>query len=87
MTVTSIEDRTIELACYIVENKATIRTAADYMGISKSVAHSDINERLPALNPALYVETKEVLAQNFAERQVRGGYATQRLMRSRKGQG
>ena len=42
VSISSIEDRTIELACYIIENKATIRTAADCIGISKSVAHSDL---------------------------------------------
>ena len=35
VSISSIEDRTIELACYIIENKATIRTAADCIGISK----------------------------------------------------
>ena len=74
VSISSIEDRTIELACYIIENKATIRTAADCIGISKSVAHSDLLYRLPYLNPPLFEE----------ERQIRGGHATQKVLARRK---
>ena len=80
VSISSIEDRTIELACYIIENKATIRTAADCIGISKSVAHSD----LLYLNPPLFEEVRTVLNWNFAERQIRGGHATQKVLARRK---
>ena len=36
----SIEDRTIELANYIIENKCTVRDAAKKFGISKSTVHT-----------------------------------------------
>lgn len=79
-----IEDRTIDLACYIIENKSTIRVGAAQFGISKSTAHSDLSERLPKINPALYAELKNVLKANFADRQVRGGRATQRILHARQ---
>ena len=34
-----IEERTIELANYIIENKSTVREAAKKFGISKSTVH------------------------------------------------
>ena len=34
-----IEERTINLAQYIVENKATVRSAAKHFAISKSTVH------------------------------------------------
>lgn len=37
----NIEERTISLAQYIVENKATVRNAAKHFGISKSTVHTD----------------------------------------------
>ena len=80
----SIESRTIDLACYMIENKTTIREAAAKFGISKSVAHEDLSYRLPSLNPALYAELRPLLDQNFAERQIRGGRAKQRILREQK---
>ena len=40
-----IEERTIEVANYIIENKSTVRAAAKYFNISKSTIHKDVNER------------------------------------------
>ncbi len=37
-----IEERTIELANYIVENKCTVRDAAKKFGISKSTVHTEV---------------------------------------------
>jgi len=75
---TNIEERAIELAEYIIENKATVRAAAKRFGISKSTVHKDISERLERVNGALYKEVKEVLEINKAERHIRGGIATRR---------
>lgn len=71
-----IEERTIEIAHYIIENKVTVRTAAKKFGISKSTVHKDVTERLKKINPALAIETKKVLEENKAERHIRGGEAT-----------
>lgn len=71
-----IEERTVEIAQYIIENKVTVRTAAKKFGISKSTVHKDVTERLKKINPVLAEETKKVLDENKAERHIRGGEAT-----------
>lgn len=48
------EERTIQLAKYLIENGATVRQAAEQFGISKSTVHKDITTRLKKLNTALY---------------------------------
>lgn len=76
-----IEERTIEVAQYIIENKATVRSAAKKFGISKSTVHKDVTERLLKINPVLAHETKKVLDENKAERHIRGGEATREKYR------
>ena len=75
---TDSEDGACDLALYIIENKATVRMAAKRFGISKSTVHKDLSQRLPAFNKPLYLQVKEVLEQNKAERHIRGGIATRR---------
>ena len=72
----SIEDRTIALANYIIENKSTVRTAAKQFGISKSTVHKDLTERLPGLRRNLYLQVRNILDENRQERHIRGGLAT-----------
>ena len=71
-----VEQRAIELAEYIIENKATVRSAAKKFGISKSTVHIDVSQRLKKLNPTLYNEVRKILDTNKAERHIRGGMAT-----------
>ena len=75
---TDIEERACDLALYIIEHQATVRSAAKQFGISKSTVHKDLSQRLPAFNRALYLQVKEVLDLNKAERHLRGGIATRR---------
>ena len=75
---TDIEERACDLALYIIEHQATVRSAAKQFGISKSTVHKDLYQRLPAFNRALYLQVKEVLDLNKAERHIRGGIATRR---------
>ncbi len=72
------EERAIQLAQYMIEKGATVRSTAKAFRISKSTVHKDVSERLQKLNPALYAEVKRVLEQNKAERHMRGGLATRR---------
>ena len=72
----NIEERACLLAQYIIETKTTVRMAAKKFGISKSTVHKDISERLEAINHNLYLQVKEVLEYNKAERHIRGGLAT-----------
>ncbi|MDD4510359.1 MAG: sporulation transcriptional regulator SpoIIID [Oscillospiraceae bacterium] len=74
----NIEERACDLALYIIETKATVRAAAKQFGISKSTVHKDLSERLPAFNRPLYLQVKEILEENKAERHIRGGIATRR---------
>lgn len=78
---TNIEERACDLAVFIIENKATVRTAAKHFGISKSTVHKDLTERLPRLNPSLYRQVRQLLDINKAERHLRGGLATRRKYR------
>ncbi len=71
-----IEERVLELANYILENKTTVRGAAKKYNVSKSTVHKDITERLSDLNPTLAVRVHAVLDKNKAERHIRGGMAT-----------
>jgi len=46
-----------------------------------SSVHKDISERLPQFNRALYLQVKEVLEVNKAQRHIRGGIATRKKYR------
>ena len=74
----NMEERAERLALYILENRATVRSAAQKFGISKSSVHKDLAERLPNFNRTLYLQVREVLEQNKAERHIRGGIATRK---------
>lgn len=74
----NIEERAVQLALYIIENKATVRGAAAKFGISKSTVHKDLSERLPGFNKPLYLQAKQVMEENKAQRHIRGGLATRR---------
>ena len=77
----NMEERAERLALYIIENRTTVRAAAQKFGVSKSTVHKDISERLPQFNRALYVQVKAVLEENKAQRHIRGGIATRRKYR------
>ena len=77
----NMEERAERLALYIIENTSTVRAAARKFGISKSTVHKDISERLPQFNRGLYLQVKEVLDVNKAQRHIRGGIATRKKYR------
>ena len=74
----TIEERTCELALYIIENGATVRAAAKHFGISKSTVHKDLSQRLPQYNQLLFRQVRTILDLNKAQRHIRGGFATKR---------
>ncbi len=78
MYIAAHKERCVILGTYIVENHATVRSAAARYGISKSTVHKDVTEHLRHVNPALYEAVEEVLKQNKNERHLRGGEATKR---------
>ena len=77
----NMEERAERLALYIIENRTTVRAAAQKFGISKSTVHKDISERLPQFNRGLYLQVKAVLDVNKAQRHIRGGIATRKKYR------
>ncbi len=76
-----IEDRVLELAQYILENKSTVRKTAKKFNISKSTVHKDVTERLQQLNGELASKVNDILKTNKAERHIRGGIATKEKYR------
>ena len=74
----SIEERAVELARYIIDSKDTVRGTAKKYGISKSTVNKDLSQRLEKINHALFLEVREVLDENKAERHIRGGLATKK---------
>ena len=70
------EERTIRLAQYMIEQKATVRLTAARNGIAKTSVHKDITTRLQKLNTELYERVQTVLQVNKQERHIRGGLAT-----------
>ena len=72
----NIEERAVELAQYIIENRATVRSAAAKFGLSKSTVHKDLQQRLPQCNKLLYEQVRQILELNKQQRHIRGGMAT-----------
>lgn len=79
-----IKQRATELAEYILANKATVRAAAKKFSVSKSTVHKDITERLLAIDKELAAKVHAVLAENKAQRHIRGGLATREKYRKSK---
>ncbi len=73
-----ISERVITLADYIIENKTTVRDTAKKFCISKSTVHKDVTERLYHIDRIKFNLVKPILAENKAERHLRGGMATKR---------
>ncbi|MFV0519027.1 MAG: sporulation transcriptional regulator SpoIIID [Lachnospirales bacterium] len=71
-----IEERTIDLANYIINNKSTVRETAKKFGISKSTVHKDMTERLLKIDGDLAQKVNKILIKNKEERHIRGGQAT-----------
>ncbi len=73
--------RAVKLGEYIVKNNATVRAAAQVFGISKSTVHTDVTGKLKTIQPQLYLQVREVLDINKAQRHIRGGLATKEKYR------
>ena len=78
-----VEERAVELGEYIIENRATVRSAAKKFGISKSTVHMDVSQRLQKVNPGLYTQVRQVLDINKSQRHIRGGIATRNKYRNK----
>lgn len=78
------EERAVLLGQYMIENNATVRSAAKVFHISKSTVHKDVSERLKKTNPTLYRQVKKLMDVNKQERHIRGGMATKRKYEKEK---
>ena len=76
-----LDKRACELAVYMIETGATVRTAAKEFHISKSTVHKDLQQRLCHCNPELYRQVRQILDKNKQERHIRGGLATRKKYR------
>ena len=72
-----LDKRACDLAVYMIETGATVRSAARHFGISKSTVHKDLTQRLHRSDPFLFSQVRKVLEVNKQERHIRGGLATQ----------
>lgn len=80
-----MKSREENLAIYIIDNNTTIRKCASKFGLSKSTVHNDLSKKLKITNKFLYYQVCKVLEKNFAERHIRGGYATRQKYLKLKG--
>ena len=78
VTEWSNRERCVILGEYLLEHNATVRTAAQVFGISKSTVHKDVTQGLRGVNHALYLQVRELLLKNKQERHLRGGEATKK---------
>ena len=69
-------ERCIILGEYLIEHQATVRSAAQVFGVSKSTVHKDVTETLKSVNKGLWQEGQGILRKNKQERHLRGGEAT-----------
>lgn len=72
----NLDQRACELALYMIETGATVRSTALHFGISKSTVHKTLTQRLRQYDWNLYRQVRQVLDKNKAERHLRGGLAT-----------
>lgn len=83
MYISAEKERCVLLANYLIENQATVRSAAAIFGISKSTVHKDVTVHLKQINAPLFINVKEILDINKKERHIRGGEATKKKYRER----
>lgn len=72
------------IAEYVIETGATVRSAANHFGISKSTVHKDLAYKLKIINKNLYNQVNMILQLNKSERHIRGGEATRQKYLSKK---
>ena len=81
----NIENRVLMVANYILQTSSTVRRAAKVFGVSKSTIHYDVSYRLKKINYALYVKINKILQENFNEKHIRGGEATRKKYKIKRG--
>jgi len=80
-----IEQRTKEVASHILNTHETIRQTAKQFGVSKSTIENDITIRLTKINNDIALRVASIVAENKAERHIRGGESTKQKYRYIRG--
>lgn len=75
---TSIINRVIEEANYMLETKKTVREIASIFHVSKSTVHKDLHERLVDIDEELYNKVDQILKHHLDVRHLRGGQSTRK---------
>ena len=81
-----IEQRTKEVANHILTTHETIRQTAKHFDVSKSTIENDITIRLLEINTLDCWKVSCIIAENKAERHIRGGESTKQKYRYIKGE-
>ncbi|MBR6779360.1 MAG: sporulation transcriptional regulator SpoIIID [Clostridia bacterium] len=76
MTNNDIDNLTLDLAHFLLDNHTTIRATAKAFNMAKSTVHHILNTRLKHLNLTLYKNVKQLLQENFNIKHLHGGQAT-----------
>ena len=75
---TSIANRVLSEAYYMITTQKTIRQIAKVFNVSKSTVHKDLHERLLEIDKNLYMEVDKILKHHIEVRHLRGGEATKK---------
>lgn len=75
---TSIINRVLSEATYILKTQKTIREIATIFKVSKSTVHKDLHERLLDIDKKIYIEVDKILKYHIDIRHLRGGESTKK---------
>jgi putative DeoR family transcriptional regulator (stage III sporulation protein D) len=75
---TSIANRVLSEAYYMITTQKTIRQIASIFKVSKSTVHKDLHERLLEIDDNLYTEVDKILKHHIDIRHLRGGESTKK---------
>lgn len=75
---TSIVNRVLSEAYYMITTQKTIRQIASIFKVSKSTVHKDLHERLLEIDDNLYIEVDKILKHHIDIRHLRGGESTKK---------
>lgn len=72
----TIFNRIIDEANYILESEKTVREIAKKFKVSKSTVHKDLHERLKYIDEIKFKEVDRILKYHIDIRHIRGGEST-----------
>jgi len=76
MTYPNNNERIIDMAYYILNNKTTIRATAKAYNTPKSTVHHNLSTKLKFINYPLFLNVKKLLNENFNVKHIHGGEST-----------